>query len=82
MNKILIAAALLICVAGCTRVDSATRILLDEGYSNIQTTGYRWFGCGREDSFRTGFTAKGPTGRPVSGVVCQGIFKSGTVRLD
>ena len=80
--KTIIAVALLVCLAGCTRVDSATKVLLDEGYTNITITGYRIFGCSDDDHFHTGFTATGPTGRPVAGVVCQGFFKNGTVRLD
>lgn len=80
--KRIIALCVLIALVGCTRVDSATKVLQDEGYSNVQITGYRYFGCSKDDHFHTGFKATGPTGRPVSGIVCQGILKGGTVRLD
>lgn len=81
MKKIF-AIVMLIAISGCTRTGSATKILQDEGYSNITITGYRFFGCGKGDDFHTGFTATGPTGHTINGVVCSGWFKGSTVRLD
>jgi hypothetical protein len=63
----------------------ATRVLEDAGYKNIKITGYRWTGCGEDDSQHTGFEALGQAGRSVTGVVCSswGLFvKGATVRLD
>ena len=76
---ILIAAALL---GGCTQSQRAQEALADAGYTEIQTTGYAFFACAEKDLFATGFTAKGPTGRPVAGAVCSGVFKGQTIRLD
>lgn len=74
---------LLLGLTACTRPESAVRVLEGAGYSNIKITGYDWFACSDDDTFHTGFEAKGPTGRPVSGVVCEGVvFKSSTIRLD
>ena len=76
-------ALLCIVLAGCTNPESATKVLQDAGYSDVKMTGYAWFACSKDDTFHTGFTAKGPSGRPVKGVVCEGLlFKSSTIRLD
>lgn len=82
MSKTLILFALL-AVAGCSNTDKATQALKGAGYTAIKITGYRWTGCGKDDTYSTGFEAKGPTGVPVSGVVCSGVmFKGSTIRLD
>lgn len=83
MKKILIVLAAVIMISGCTDADNAHRILENNGYSNIQITGYNLFGCSEDDFQHTGFTATGPTGKTVSGTVCSGIlFKNSTVRFQ
>lgn len=70
-------------ISGCTKPESAARQLEAAGYTDIQLHGYDWFNCSKDDTFHDKFTAKGPTGKPVSGVVCSGLlFKGGTIRLD
>lgn len=70
-------------VIGCTKPDRATRILEQQGYTEIKMHGYDLFNCSRDDIYHDKFTAKGPTGKPVSGVVCAGLlFKGSTVRLN
>lgn len=84
MKRILLGLSVAI-LAGCTSSDGATRAtraLDSAGYSQIQITGFRFFGCGEDDNFRTGFAAVGPTGKPVTGVVCGGFLKGSTIRLD
>lgn len=72
-------------LVSCTDTSGAMRTLQSQGYTDIVITGYRYFGCG-DESVHTGFSAKGPTGVPISGVVCSGatnLFgKSHTIRLD
>lgn len=81
--RVSIIASVLVALTGCTRPESATRVLLDAGYSDVQITGYRFFVCSENDTMHTGFRAKGPTGRPVTGTVCEGVmFKASTIRLD
>lgn len=64
-------------------VDSE-RILRDEGYTNIQFTGYQWFECGEHDYYNQGFDAirNMPDGtvRHVHGVICCGAMKACTIR--
>lgn len=85
MKNILIAAIAAVTLTACTDANNARRVLEASGYSDITTTGYRWTGCSKDDSVHTGFVAKGPTGKTVEGVVCQGwlpFAKSATVRID
>lgn len=70
-------------LAGCTSADSATKALQASGYTDVHITGYRFFGCGEDDWFRTGFRAKGANGQPIEGVVCGGLlFKGNTIRVE
>lgn len=79
MNKLIL--ILLVAVAiGCTNPSQAREVLADEGYTDIEMTGYRFFGCSDDDEVRDGFRAR-RDGRVVEGVVCCGLlFKDCTVR--
>jgi hypothetical protein len=66
----------------CTAPRSATKALVEAGYSDVKITGFRYFSCDKDDWFHTGFSAKGPTGVPVTGTVCAGFLKGNTIRLD
>lgn len=83
MKKIFLFCLMTLCfAAGCTDADNAQRVLTAQGYTDIELTGYSFFGCGQDDFKRTGFRARAPGGQPVEGVVCQGlIFKGATVRM-
>lgn len=77
------ASVLTVMLGGCTQPEHAARVLADQGYTNIKMNGYDWFNCSKDDTYHDKFTATGPTGRIVSGVVCAGLFfKGATVRLD
>ena len=81
-QRILILAAV-VAFTGCTQPDHAARILEQQGYTDIKMQGYDFFNCSKDDTYHDKFTAKGPTGKPVSGVVCAGLFfKGSTIRLD
>ena len=84
MNKAIAVCLLAVALSACSDNEGATRVLLDAGYTDVKADGYAfWGGCGEDDTYVTKFTAKGPTGRPVSGVVCSGLFfKNSTIRLD
>lgn len=70
------------CDSMCTDPVESTRILKQQGYSQVQTTGYSWLACGKNDWYSTGFRAKTQTGAYVEGTVCSGFFKGHTIRLD
>ncbi|MDW9491691.1 hypothetical protein [Sinorhizobium meliloti] len=70
-------------LAGCgVNSQSATRALEAQGMKDVKIEGYSWFGCGKEDSYSSSFSATGANGQPVTGVVCQGFWKGTTVRFD
>lgn len=80
--KIVTIAALGLLASACSDAPTAERILRQNGFTNIQTTGYSWFACdGKSDSFATGFEATSPAGVRVRGAVCSGMFKGGTIRF-
>ena len=77
----------LFCIAGLfnplwTDPEGARNTADSHGFTNIETKGYSWFGCGKGDIWHTQFTAKNENGKDVSGVVCRGFFKGSTLRLD
>ena len=81
MKKILSAISILLLCA-CTAPDTATRALEGAGYTDIKITGWSAFSCSDSDDFATGFTAKGPTGKTVTGAVCSGLLKGATIRTN
>ena len=78
----LVLALTLWAMAGCTQPDSATRALEASGYTEIHITGFAFFGCDEKDTYHTGFIAKGANGKMVEGVVCGGLLKGATIRVD
>lgn len=71
----------LLALAACSDAPTAERVLTENGYTDIVTSGYAAFSCGKEDTFATGFTAIAPGGRRVKGVVCSAAFKGATIRF-
>lgn len=85
MKRLFIVALAALSLAACSDPKEATRVLTEAGYTDIHINGYQAFGCAQHDNIHTGFTAKGPTGHQVSGVVCSeaGLFgKSNTIRIN
>lgn len=81
MKKYICIAALLL--VACTNPDGATRVLKENGFKDVQITGYKWLTCSEDDIYHTGFRAIGPVGTKVSGTVCEGLFfKNSTIRFD
>lgn len=76
---VLVAAVLIV---GCTAPDSAKDVLEKQGYTNVDAGGYGWFSCSEDDWFKTQFKATSPTGQPVEGTVCKGVFKGSTIRFE
>lgn len=68
---------------GITNPKDANRALDAMGMTNIEMTGYKIFACSDSDWYHTGFKAKNPQGKEVSGTVCSGLFfKNSTVRFN
>ena len=82
MKRLLILSVSIFLLSACTRPEHTVGTLEAAGYTNIKITGYKFFGCSKDDTFHTGFEATGPTGKRVSGVVCSGVMKGSTIRID
>jgi len=81
--KRLLFAAVIASLSACTQPDRAHAVLEGAGYTQIQMQGYDFFNCSEDDTYHDKFTAVGPSGKRVSGVVCAGfMFKGATIRLD
>ncbi|QFR55967.1 hypothetical protein CPT_Muldoon_010 [Serratia phage Muldoon] len=80
MKYVLIALGMLALV-GCTDATEAKRILKNEGYTDVQMTGYDFFACSEDDMFHTGFVGTNAAGNRVEGTICSGLFfKNSTIR--
>lgn len=64
----------------CTSEARAREVLDEQGFTDVEMTGYVWAACSDDDVTHTGFRATNPKGRKVEGVVCCGWLKSCTVR--
>jgi hypothetical protein len=60
----------------------AKKALDRNGYTDIQMTGYDFFGCSKGDFFHTGFSGKDSKGNEVRGTVCSGLFRGSYIRID
>lgn len=81
-TKLMLVSALIVLLSGCTSSDAeVSQVLHAHGMKLIRTTGYRFFVCGKDDEFSTGFIAKNPKGTQIEGVVCCGLLKGCTVRF-
>ena len=68
-------------MTGCTDPKKANEALDNLGFTEIEITGFEWWGCGQDDMFSTGFKAINPKGKHVQGTVCSGQLKGTTVRF-
>lgn len=85
MKKLAILAALAATtlLASCgVNPDSAKRALEAQGLTKVEIGGHAFWGCAKGENFSSNFTAIGANGKPVSGVICSGVFKGITVRYD
>jgi len=61
---------------------TAHRILYEQGYTDIQITGYEAWACKESDNYSTGFVAKNKDGKMIRGVVCSSwLDKYATIRF-
>lgn len=80
MKRTFLVLALLYLTA-CTSEDDVRKYAELEGWESYQVTGYRWFGCSKDDVYHTGFVAV-KNGKRITGVICSGWLKGATLRLD
>jgi hypothetical protein len=82
-------AILILVIIGLIRLpdkEGAIKTLDSNNYTSIKVYPIPYpkgaFRGGRDDVYVTGFTAKAPNGKIVTGVVTHGFFKGSTIRLD
>lgn len=81
MKRLLFALSILLLVAcGKVEPDVATRVLTNTGHTDIQLGTEHVSGCNRDENYSLGFAAKGPTGRPVRGILCATSDGGVTIR--
>jgi hypothetical protein len=82
MKKIMIVFAMFF-LFSCDDKATARRVLENNGYTDIELTGYKAFCCGDDDGYSTGFRARGQNGKIVTGCVCSSMFQKGaTIRFE
>lgn len=74
--------AMMVQIGGCSDPEGAKRVLRQQGFTEVEITGWRPFSASKGDTYSTGFRAKAPNGEPVTGAVTSGFWKGHTVRLD
>jgi hypothetical protein len=84
MKKLMLLVMVISCVmlCSCTDEKTARRTLEDQGYTNIELTGYRPWACGDDYTFHTGFKAISIAKKPVTGTVCSGWMKGNSIKTD
>lgn len=68
-------------LCACTSQNTAYQAADNLGFKQINVGFTSIFGCGKHEFFGRSFTAININGKPVSGVVCSGLFKGATVRF-
>ena len=56
--------------------------LIQQGYVDIEDTGYSFFCCDEKDTFSTGFKCKNSKGEVVTGCFCSAMGKGVTIRFQ
>lgn len=76
--------AILLCtvlLSSCSGASTSEVLLEEQGYTNVEITGYNIFACSRDDMYRYNFTAINQNGKQVKGVVCSAPLKGYTIRF-
>lgn len=69
-------------IGGCSDPEGTERVLRQQGFTEVEVTGWRPLSASKGDVYSTGFRAKAPNGESVTGAVTSGFWKGHTVRLD
>ena len=81
MKKLIAIVGITLVLFGCSSSKDAREALQKNGFTDIETHGYSFFGCTNDDTFKTKWTATNTQGVKVSGVACSGWFKGTTLRF-
>ena len=81
MKKLFVVLVMVSALVGCTNEGRARLVLENEGYTDIEFTGYNYMTCS-EYRLRTGFRATNPAGRRVEGTVCCHMLHDCSLHWD
>ena len=70
-----------ILLSSCSGASTSEILLEEQGYTNVEITGFNVFACSEDDMYRYNFTATNPNGKRVKGVVCSAPLKGSTIRF-
>ena len=70
-----------ILLSSCSGASTSEILLEEQGYTNVEITGFNVFACSEDDLYRYNFTAINPNGKQVKGVVCSAPLKGSTIRF-
>lgn len=79
---VIVSVAIVTRMGGCSDPEGVKRVLRQQGFTEVEVTGWRPFSASKGDMYSTGFRAKAPNGESVTGAVTSGFWKGHTVRLD
>lgn len=86
MKKILITllltSLLVSCLSSTNDFEKGKKQLEQQGYTDVENTGYNFFCCDEKDTFSTGFKCKNKNGDIVTGCFCSNVFKGITIRFE
>jgi len=85
MKKIIFILAIMIVLSSCTSdndFEKGKKQLEQQGYTEIENTGYTMFCCDKKDTFSTGFKCKDKKGNVVKGCFCSSVLKGVTIRFE
>lgn len=73
----------LLALTACTNSAAAERAVKAQGMHDFESTGYRFWSCGKGYKVHTGFRAKTADGTEVTGTACSGlVFTGTTLKMD
>ena len=70
-----------ILLSSCSGASTSEILLEEQGYTNVEITGFNLFACSEDDLYRYNFTATNSNGKQVKGVVCSAPLKGSTIRF-
>jgi hypothetical protein len=68
-------------LTSCTSEKDVAKYAEMEGWDSYEVIGYSFFGCDEKDAFHTEFKAI-KNKREFTGIICSGLFKGATLRLN
>ena len=84
MKNSLIIFLFILSIVSCTSekdFEKGKQQLEQQGYTDIENTGYSAWCCDEKDTYATGFKCKNKHGEVVEGCFCSKTFKGVTIRF-